>query len=113
LKQNYIPFNVNISNKLHLKPLVTGIFINKIFEDDFFTRARSDFPKGYYWWSETIRLHFFIGTHAGVTFKNSEKVLEITTEMNTNELYFSSYLLDRQVSLTDIFKFSIGLKYYW
>ena len=61
LKQNYFPWNIDLGEKVSFEPLCCGIYVNFLFDRDFWAKQPNKYPPGYYWFSTRIRNHIFIG----------------------------------------------------
>lgn len=113
LKQTFIPWKRQQNKNIIFEPLTTGLFINKIFEEDFWTHLPEKYPDNYYWGPTNLRLNLFIGER--ITFMLPEEYrleyLSFYYEINTNDLYLITHIQNpNTVRLTDIFKVSFGVK---
>lgn len=117
LKFIYEPFIITINQHLQIEPLQTGIFITENFANNLFWSWSDKYDSGYYWWTNNMRFHFFLGTQASYVFKNKTlKKISFYFETNTNDLYVFSYFDNdnyRSLDLDDIFFFGIGSKVYF
>lgn len=115
----YRPFSINIKNFGVLSPLNPGLFFTHHPGGKFHTLAEEQHPSGYYWWSSAVRVHISGSTELKINTPKSlartgVEQVAIFTEFNTNELYFVSWVKNReQVSLRDIFKLGVGVKAYF
>lgn len=113
LKQTYIPWRRQLKHNLVFEPLTTGMFINKIFEEDFWTTLPEKYPDGYYWGPTNIRFNIFFGERITYKLPKEYKLDYITFyyEINTNDLYLLTYIQNPDsIKITDIFKLSLGVK---
>lgn len=117
LKLIYEPFTIAVTPQLQIEPLQTGIFVTQNFSNNLFWSWSDKYDRGYYWWTNSMRFHFFLGTQASCVFNH--KVVEKISfffETNTNDLYVFSYFGNqnyRSLDLDDIFFFGIGSKVYF
>lgn len=114
LKQNYIPWKLPIRESRWMgEPLTVGLYMNKIFGDEFWTREPDKYPDGYYGLATNTRLNIAVGQR--ITFNTKpiglSKQVTLFYELGTNDLYIISYLLNRYLKFTDIFSLSLGLKF--
>jgi len=113
LKQTFIPWRKQIKRDILFEPLTTGLFINKIFEEDFWTKLPEKYPDGYYWGPTNLRLNMFLGERITYFLPEEYKVEYISFyyEINTNDLYLFTHIQNpKTIRLTDIFKLSFGVK---
>lgn len=113
IKQTFIPWRKQISSKVLFEPLTTGLFINKIFDEDFWTNLPEKYPEDYYWGPTNIRFNLFIGERITYNLPKEYKLEDISFyyEINTNDLYLITHLQNPStIRITDIFKLSFGVK---
>lgn len=114
LKQNFIPWNVAISDKVNLKPFSTGLYLNTMFGRDFWGKQPSKYPNGYYGFSPKMRINIFIGQGWEYKFKSNKKLLSQSAtlfyEISTNELYLISAFTNDYLKLKYILGLSLGIK---
>lgn len=109
LEQTYIPWEINNDDGSFFNPLITGIYINRVFGNNYYTDLPSKYPDDYYWWMSAVRINFFIGSR--LIFENEgERVPDvgIYTRINTNDLYLVSAIENDSIKLFDIIKISLG-----
>lgn len=115
-KFKYRPFEINISKNLTFYPLNPGTFISYTVNKDFdLTWDRGQYPKGYYYWSEALRLHISLSNELKLNTSNSSsnkiKSLSLYYELNTNDVYIINYVQNNTyLSITDIFKVGLGMR---
>ena len=113
LKQTYTPFHFPINDRFSYEPLTTGIYLNKIFGEYFWSRLPEKYPKGYYFWAVNMRFHVSLGQ--AFTFRLGEettgKKLSLFYEFNTNDLYLISAWSNRTIGFKDIVGLSFGIRY--
>lgn len=113
----YRAVEVRLKKNIKFYPLNPGLFASYTFGKDLsFWWDKKQYPKGYYWWSEALRLHVSLSSEISIASgkfleKCGIKSLSFYSELNTNELYLLSYLEnDSGLSLTDIVKLGLGLR---
>ncbi|HEY0029696.1 MAG TPA: hypothetical protein VGC65_02970 [Bacteroidia bacterium] len=117
LKALYNPFKIKLNEAFFVEPVQVGAFLCQNFGEDLDPTWSSTYPKGYYWWTPSLRGHVFISSAVSLRSPNSS-LLDHTSfyfEANTNDLYLSSYLVRKNyssLSLYDIVFFGMGLKFY-
>lgn len=61
LKQNYMPWSINIGKGFSTEPLTCGLYVNTVFGNQFWVNEPERYPKGYYGFSSKVRFHVFMG----------------------------------------------------
>jgi hypothetical protein len=109
LEQTYIPWFVENSDGTVFSPIITGIYINRVFGSDYYTELPSKYPDKYYWWSSAVRINFFVGSRIMFQDINSHfPDIGLFTRFNTNDLYLVSAFDNESIKWYDIIKFSFG-----
>lgn len=114
LKQTYSPWKIGHRKELSFTPLCTGIYINKIFGEDFWQKLPKRYPDKYYFWMLNTRVNIFAGQALSLRLDKisvSGNELSFFYEVSTNDLYIMSALDNRTLKLTDIIGLSLGLRY--
>jgi hypothetical protein len=113
LKQTYTPFRIQCNDFLSFEPLTSGIYINKIFGEYFWSKLPEKYPKKYYFWAVNTRFNIFLGQ--AVSFKMGDstlgKELSFFYELNTNDLYLISAFGNKTIGIKDIVGLSFGIRY--
>ncbi|MGN7889928.1 hypothetical protein ACN9ML_01275 [Dyadobacter endophyticus] len=107
------PLKIKVAKAFTIHPLDIGIKSAYHFGDQFYLNWPERFPRGYYWWKSALRLH--LATESSVTreLKNAGSIKAVTgyIELNTNDLYLVSYVLNPTVlAITDIIKIGCGIR---
>ena len=117
LKFIYEPLQINISNRFQLEPIQTGIFIVQNFSNNLYLSWPDKYDRGYYWWTNSLRFHVFLGVQAGYILDDRMvRKISFYFEANTNDLYIASYVSNynsQSISIDEIFFFGTGLKIYF
>lgn len=113
LKQNYFPWNIDLGEKVSFEPLCCGIYVNFLFDRDFWAKQPNKYPPGYYWFSTRIRNHIFIGER--ITLKlnpNSSwhKFHSFFYELSTCDLYIINAIGNSYLKPKDYLSLSFGVK---
>lgn len=114
VKQNYIPWKVDLNNRWMIEPLTTGMYINTVFDDDFWISEPDKYPNSYYAFSTRIRINAFLGQR--ITYKlkpNAQKYLKSFTvfyEVSTNDVYVLSAWNNAYLKPEDYLVLSAGIK---
>jgi hypothetical protein len=111
LKLIYNPFKIKLSNKVRFEPIQTGLFITGWFGENTDISWSSRYPKGYYFWQSNMRKHIFVSSQFSLLLHRVERV-SLCFEANTNDLYMYTYAVNKNLSLSDIIFYGIGLKIY-
>lgn len=114
LKQNFIPWNVRISDRVNLKPFSTGLYVNTVLGRDFWGKQPDKYPNGYYGFSPKIRFNIFIGQGWEYKFSPNKNLLNKSItffyEISTNELYLISAFTNDYLKAKDFLGLSLGIK---
>lgn len=115
IKESYIPFRKSYKNGLIFEPLNTGLFITRSFDKNLWVKPPEKYPDSYYGMSVNLRFNIFIGQSLGVKIpsKNSDRVrvASFFYELNSNDLYIVSAWDNSNISIFDIVKLSLGVKF--
>lgn len=117
IKFAYRPWEFNIHDHIKIYPFNPGIFFTYTFHPDLsFNFDTSQYPKGYYYWSEAIRPHLSISNEVEFDTKKFFKgtairAVSIYSEFNTNDYYVVNYFQNMSaLRPSDVFQLGIGLK---
>ncbi|MFV0417396.1 MAG: hypothetical protein ACK5KT_01525 [Dysgonomonas sp.] len=115
LKQNFIPWKKMLSSKFSIDPLACGLYVNTIFDGDFWVHEPDKYPNGYYSFSTKMRFNIYLGQR--VTFhippqkRFFTKNVTAFYEISTNDLYMVSAFTNSSLKPTDYLRLSFGLKF--
>lgn len=113
LKQNYIPWHVNINRKFMVEPIITGIYLNSIWGRDFWVSEPEKYPNSYYAFSSKIRVNVFAGQRVTYNFNKERefvKSISFFYEVSTNDLYLISAVNNSYLTPEDYLTLSFGFK---
>lgn len=117
LKQNFIPWKVDLgkNNDFFLEPLACGLYVNTIFNGDFWVSEPDKYPNGYYSFSTRMRFNIYIGQRIGYKIPEHRrffaKSVSLFYELSTNDLYMVSAFSNSYLKPTDYLRLSFGLKF--
>jgi hypothetical protein len=114
LKENFTPWTVSLGKGWALQPLETGIYLNTVFSNKFWTHEPSRYPSGYYGFSTRIRGHVFIGQRWQYNFPNSAhkfaQSISAFYELSTCDFLVVSAVQNSYLKPTDYLRLSFGIK---
>jgi hypothetical protein len=103
-----------LNSKVLVHPLNFGTYFSYTFGREYSTDLPSWYPKGYYWWSEAIRVNMFLGSSVEI---NTDRLrtgsrLSPYFEIGTNEIKLISYAQNTgSLSFWNILHAGIGVRY--
>lgn len=115
LKQNFIPWKKMLNSKFSIDPLACGLYVNTIFDGDFWVNEPDKYPNGYYSFSTKMRFNIYVGQR--ITFhippekRFFTKNITAFYEISTNDLYLVSAFTNSSLKPTDYLRLSFGLKF--
>lgn len=112
LKQNYIPWKIPLNKRFGVEPLTTGIYLNKLFADNFWTREPHKYGGSYYKFTTAVRLHAFVGQRLWINMNEKRRMDSIVLfyEVSTNDLYLMSAFNNHNIKPHQIMVLSFGVK---
>jgi hypothetical protein len=114
LKQNFIPWKKHFNEHFSLDPLACGLYVNTIFDGDFWVSEPDKYPSNYYSFSTKMRFSIYVGQR--LTYKIPEnkrffsKSVTVFYELSTNDLYMVSAFTNSYLKPKDYLRLSFGLK---
>lgn len=116
LKENYIPWSIDLKRGWSIEPLQASIYLNTIYGHEFWRSQPSRYPDKYYEFMSTkFRLNVALGQR--VTWqipqnkRKTSKSISLFYEVSSCDLYIRSRFIDHNIPLKDILGLSIGLKF--
>lgn len=113
LKQNYYPWNIQLSDKLSFEPLACGVYINMLLDREFWGSQPSKYPEGYYWFSTRFRSHVFLGERFTLKLNETKtwhKSISFFYELSTCDLYLINKIGNKVLKPRDYLSLSFGVK---
>lgn len=115
LKHRYTPWEFHINERLTLRPLDCGIFINSIFSHQFWSQEPDKYPEGYYGFATRIRMNIFTGSTLRINiperYSRAIKTVDLYYELSTSDLKVCSYFPNMDyLKLKDMFSLGFGMK---
>lgn len=113
LKQNYYPWCVSIGERFQFEPLACGMYVNTLFDRDFWRKQPDKYPQGYYWFSTRVRFHAFVGQRFTLKLnpaKSWHRSISCFYELSTCDLYLINAIGNSILKPKDYLSLSFGLK---
>lgn len=113
LKQNYLPWKIDIGEDFMFEPLNCGLFLNTLFDNDFWVKNPERYPNGYYTFSTKIRIHAFVGERITYKFKKQDmfvKSVSLFYELSTSDLYLINAIDNKYLKPRDYLSLAFGVK---
>ena len=114
LKQNYMPWSLNLGRGFSTEPLTCGIYFNTVFGNEFWVHEPDRYPKGYYGFSSKLRSHIFLGQRLTYDIdtqrRYTAKSITFFYELSTCDLYLISAATNSYLRPRDYLSLSFGLK---
>ena len=114
LKQNYMPWSLNLGRGFSTEPLTCGIYFYTVFGNEFWVHEPDRYPKGYYGFSSKIRSHIFLGQRLTYDIdpqrRYTAKSITFFYELSTCDLYLISAATNSYLRPRDYLSLSFGLK---
>jgi hypothetical protein len=108
--------NVKLSDKVRVTPLTAGINFCYTPGKEYSSDLPSWYPKGYYWWSEAVRVNIFIGGHVDVLTNRMGRPRKLSSyyEIGTNEIKLVSYIQNSDaLTVWNILHAGVGVRYFF
>ena len=117
LKQNYMPWSINLGKGFSTEPLSCGLYLNTVFGNQFWVSEPERYPKGYYGFSSKVRIHVFMGQRLTYDIDPNRRFLAKSVtffyEISTCDLYLISGVTNSYLRPRDYLSLSFGLKFQW
>ena len=114
LKQNYMPWSLNLGRGFSTEPLTCGIYFNTVFGNEFWVHEPDRYPKGYYGFSSKISSHIYFGQRLTYDIdpqrRYTAKSITFFYELSTCDLYLISAATNSYLRPRDYLSLSFGLK---
>ncbi|MDR2859508.1 MAG: hypothetical protein LBV64_03845 [Mediterranea sp.] len=114
LKQNFIPWEKNFNECISLDPLSCGLYINTIFDDDFWVHELDKYPNNYYSFSTKMRFNIYVGQRLTYKIPHDKRFFSKSVtffyEISSNELYIVSAFTNSYLKPKDYLRLSFGIK---
>lgn len=117
LKQSYIPWSLELKDRLSVEPLSCGIYFNTVFGNEFWVHEPERYPEGYYGFSSKIRTHIFLGQRLTYDIDKERrfmaKSISLFYELSTCDLLLISRVTNKYLKARDYLSLSFGIKFQW
>lgn len=114
VKERYVPWHLNVSKRWVIEPLTTGIFLNSIFGEDFWTREPSRYPARYYGFPTRVRANIFLGQRLTYRIPSKKRhffrSISAYYELSSCDMYIISAIPNKNIKLGDILSLAAGLR---
>lgn len=114
LKQNYMPWSIDLGKQISVEPLSCGMYVNTVFGDEFWVNEPERYPKGYYGFSSKVRFHVFLGQRFTYDIdpkrRFTAKAITLFYELSTCDLYVVSAFTNKYLKPKDYLSLSFGIK---
>lgn len=113
IKQNYLLTQIPLNQRISFEPLACGLYLNTLFDDDFWVKNPDKYPKGYYGFSTRVRTHIFVGQRLTLnlnTAKAHNRAITLFYELSSCDLYLINAFTNSYLKPSDYLSLSFGLK---
>lgn len=114
LKQNFIPWKKDLNRHFSIDPLATGLYVNTIFDGDFWVSEPDKYPNSYYSFSTKMRFNIYLGQRITYNIPPDKrffaKSLTLFYEISSNDLYIASAFTNSYLGPKEYLRLSFGLK---
>lgn len=114
VKQNYMPWNINLGKNFSMEPLACGIYINTVLDGDFWVKEPDRYPQGYYNFSTKIRSNIFVGQRFTYNLPANKRYLTKAVtffyEISSSDVYIISAFSNSYLKPEDYLHLSLGIK---
>jgi hypothetical protein len=115
LKENYIPWRKDFNDYFAYNPLVCGLYVNTIFDDDFWMSEPDKYPNSsYYSFSTKMRINIYIGQRFTFKIPPDKRVfakeVSVFYELSSSDLYIVSAVGNGYLKPQDYLRLSFGLR---
>ncbi|WP_185152957.1 hypothetical protein [Dysgonomonas sp. 216] len=114
VKQNFIPWQKRVNEWLSIDPLTCGMYVNTIFDGEFWVSEPDKYPSDYYSFSTKMRFWAFAGQRFTMHIPEEKrffaKSLTLFYEISSCDLYIVSAFTNSYLKPTDYLRLSFGLK---
>ena len=112
LRQNYTPWNIEMTDHIAYEPLSCGIYCNTISGNKFWFQEPSKYGGRYYKFTSRVRLHAFVGQRVNFMSEKQRKLQGVSLyyELSLCDLNVIAKITNSKLKMSDILFFSFGLK---
>ena len=120
LKEDFVPWSIKLPRSLswiEFKPLATGIYLNSVLSNEFWTSLPKKYPNGYYWFATRLRPNIYLGERLEFNIPESRRQLAksicVFYEISTCDYYFVQRIHNKHFSPEKFLTLSFGLQFEW
>ncbi len=115
LKENYIPWSIDLKKGWSIEPLSASIYVNTVFGHEFWKSQPGRYPDNYYEFLSTkFRLNIALGQQVTLQIPQKKRryarSITFFYEISSCDLYIRAKFIDHSVPLKDIIGLSLGIK---
>lgn len=115
LKENFVPWRVQCNEWFSFQPACFTLFVNTIFDDEFWTREPSRYPSSYYGFSSRVRFSIGFGGRINWDIPEARRLhgdrLSLYYELSMCDLQIVSAVPNREITFGDILRLGVGIQY--
>lgn len=112
LKENYIPWRIDIGKGWQFEPLECALYFNTVFGHDFWTKQPTKYESGYYPFSTRVRPNTALGERVKFDIPDNKrkriKSITVFYEFGTNDINFMRFYRNGSAGFWDVFGLSFG-----
>ena len=113
LKQNYIPWQLRLHDRLSIEPLTGCLYLNFISGENYWFHEPDRYGGSYYRFTTRLRLQLAVGQRITWHRREAESTLRSVTlyyELHAYDLDLAAKFTNKSLSMRDIVHISFGLK---
>lgn len=115
VKENFIPWSIDIKRYFSLEPLSCGFYVNTIFGHEFWAQQPVRYPSKYYELSTKFRPSLFLGERVSkIIPENNRKFVKSVTafyEFSSTDLDIYMRMRNKHLKFQDVVSLSFGFKF--
>lgn len=116
VKQNFLPWNKQrINDHFSFDPLACGMYLNTVFDGDFWVSEPDKYPSGYYTFSTKLRFWAFLGQRITLHIPPQKRfmasAITLFYEISSCDLYIASAINNSYLKPSDYLRLSFGIKF--
>ncbi len=115
IKETYNPWSIQFGeSSFSFEPLSTGLYLNTVIGEDFWTRQPRRYSSGYYDFESKIRLNIFLGQRFSFDIPDEKRIFDrsitVFYEISSYDMMIVSAIQNSYLKFRDIFTLSFGVK---
>lgn len=120
LKEDFVPWSIKLPCRLswiEFKPLATGIYLNTVLSNEFWTSLPKKYPNGYYWFATRLRPNIYLGERLEFNIPESRRQIAksicVFYEISTCDYFIIQKIHNKHFSPEKFLTLSLGLQFEW